>query len=314
MDITGVTEGEWRFKVSAYSLFFIMEKCIPSIIRDPRDRFPVNRDGVTNAEFRKHLIRLAGYVARRLRRRKPEGCKGVKNSVLWSNRRWVDCDDPADLLHLNTRITELLVAFPKLGGNLDPENIARIIATTAVPNASNLPSAGPAFEDEEYDSDSSIDDEIEDKKEIDQHMHDSPDYSSGEASHSRATTSLSTAASLHSILRSNRSVLCTARRTSSLSLSAPLTSRCYVRLPPDDPGGTATGWGAAGRGGLQLHGLETCPAGLRAWAAFAFIVHHELGIKVCAAISRLPTKLVPKLFECRNYLNVSDERSLKGKK
>lgn len=280
-DISGVNkeDSNWFSNVSACTLFAVIEKSIPSIMRDSRDRYPVNRDGVTSAEFRKHLIRLGGYVARRYRRRRSESAKGVKN-VVWSHRRWIDCNNTADLLHLKARIAELLASFPKLGGNLDPGNIARTITTTVLQDEIRHSSAGPFLEEEEPDSDSSIDDESR-RNDVMRPRETGKEKFQCENCLGMNSRS-STAMSLDSLLSSNSSVLCTARQFAGLSPCAPLASRCYLRLA-DYRGGTATGWSAVGLGGPQWHGLETCPAGSPKWAAFVANVHYELGIKVCAA-------------------------------
>ena len=82
--------------VSADTLFAVLAACIPSLIRDTHERYPANRDGITSAELRKHLIRVGGYLNQRCRRRKSEMSGQPFSGMLWSNRRWVDFNDPSD--------------------------------------------------------------------------------------------------------------------------------------------------------------------------------------------------------------------------
>ena len=261
------SKGEAR-RVSVDALFQVLTKCIPSIIRETSERYPMNRNGVASAELRKHLIRLGGYVIRRFRQPKTEvPGTSAPRTMYWSSRRWADCNDPADRLHLKSRICELAEAFPKLEANLDTGHIARTIAAT-------LDEPGNAtfsFDDEALNSESSCDGEDVDE--------DKPDHIAP-GSARRIKIRPGTAAS--SLLTSNRSALCTARHPSRASPTAPLPTRCYIRILPDGGGGGARAPPRGGLGWIRAGGL---PPGSPGWAAFVANVHYQLGIRVRSAAS-----------------------------
>ena len=258
----------WIGFVSADAPFVVLANCVPSLVRDSRDRYPVNRDGVTSAELRKHLIRQAGYVIQRWRRRKSEASRPATHGMMWSNRRWVDFNDNADRSHLKSRIVEILEAFPSLAVELDPAHIACTISAIAENDR-------PSNECDEHNSECSVDGESSD--ETGRSIDDDRDTitKSKVANHPNDT---SYSSSFHSILSSNRSVLCTARRQVNISPSAPLATRCYLRILPNQWNISTCSHAAAP---ATMRCVSICPPGSPTWAAFVANVHYELGIKAC---------------------------------
>ena len=254
------------FNVSADAPFSVLAKCIPALIRDSRDRYPVNRDGVTSAEFRKYLIRQAGYVIRRCRTRKKEAsCPISKSSGMqWCNRRWVDCNDPSDRSHLKSRIVELLESFPMLVGKLDTAHIARTIAAT-VESDGLCEFDGPASESS-FDSENSEDEER------------AMCLQSKEESAIGVELKFLPAMSNHSLLSSNISIVCSSRRPVNIAPCPPLSTRCYLRIHPDR-------WQEARKCfpavSVLRHSWSCTPPGSPNWAAFVANVHYELGMKAC---------------------------------
>ena len=237
--------GGFRRAVLADTPFAIFGKCLPVLVRDSRDRFPVNRGGVSRAEFRKHLIRRVGYILVRCRHRKLE----TPGSVMLSNRRWVDYDDPADRAHLESRILELSEAFPTLVGRLDTVHIARTIAALV----------GNDGKVDGLVADSKLECEMSEDESADPYKIDEPEADILGKAHSPETA----------LLTSNRSMLCSARLAVNIAPCAPLATRCYIRLSLS----------TSARAPRQS--WSCCPTGSPKWAAFVANMYYQLGMKVC---------------------------------
>jgi hypothetical protein len=89
------------------SIFAALRFCLPKITRHPNEAVLLHRNGVSEIELNKYLIKN-GYESSRHRRRiygTNRWCKGI---LLWTNIRWIDPEIPEELEAMNFHLEELI--------------------------------------------------------------------------------------------------------------------------------------------------------------------------------------------------------------
>jgi hypothetical protein len=126
-----------------FSIFGILANCVPGLIRLCDRQGTRNRNGLTEQEFNKYLIRC-GYSKIRIRNKRVQTLDGEQeglyaNRYIWKNRQWIDPADGQDLMELRTRLSECLEFFATININLMSEaiiaHIKRILTTSTFPRS-----------------------------------------------------------------------------------------------------------------------------------------------------------------------------------
>jgi hypothetical protein len=107
------------------SVFAVISTCVPELLRSSDENGIKNRNGITESETNKYLLKC-GYSKYRDRRRvKGTSDKWDEGCPKWKDRQWMNPHDEDDIIELRSRLRECLIYFP----NLDLDIVSEAVIT-----------------------------------------------------------------------------------------------------------------------------------------------------------------------------------------